>query len=38
MTVQSGELFFAQDFEGFLPEDAVAGDPAGDDGEHGRAG
>jgi hypothetical protein len=26
-------LFFAEDFEGFLAEDAVAGDPAGDDGE-----
>ena len=28
-------LFFAEDFEGFLAEDAVAGDPAGDDGERG---
>ena len=25
-------LFFAEDFKGFLAEDAVAGDPAGDDG------
>ena len=28
-------LFFAEDFEGFLAEDAVAGDPAGEDGEGG---